>query len=156
MSPSRHRLGAVTLAIAALCVFPLLANAEIVYRECFQGAPKEPLAGRPPTIRSGQQGGSADAIWLGPSRSSPSAIFADGTLQMPAIKHAGSSAYLPFRPTAGMLYKLTLTGAEVRSGDWLGTGFVIGDPAPEKRFRDNKGVFWAQGQPPDRSDLLRT
>lgn len=143
MSPTRLRSGAAALAVAALCAFPLSANAEIVYRECFQGASKEPLAGRPPTIRSGQQGGSPDAIWLGPSSASSSAILADGTLDMPAIKHAGASAYLPFRPTAGMLYKLTLTGAEVRSGDWLGTGFILGEAAPDKRFRDNKGVFWA-------------
>ena len=143
MSLLHSRFGASSFAVALLCAFPLLADAEIVYRECFQGARNEPLSGRPPTLRSGQQGGSATAIWRGPAGGTPAAILADGTLEMPAIKHEGSSAWLPFSPTAGMLYKLTLSGAEVRSGDWLGTGFLIGEPDPQKRFRDNKGVFWA-------------
>lgn len=143
MSLLRSRLGVSSLAVAALCALPLSAQAEIVYRECFQGARNEPLAGRPPTLRSGQQGGSAVAIWRAPYGGTPSAILADGTLEMPAIKHEGSSAWLPFTPTSGMVYKLTLAGAQVRSGDWLGTGFLIGEPDPQKRFRDNKGVFWA-------------
>ena len=122
-----------------------LASAEIIYRENFPGAGNDPLAGRPPGIRSGTQGGSSTAIWAGPDHSQGSRVFADGTMEMPSVDFEGASAFLPFTVTAGVAYKLSLSGVSVRSGDWTGAGFLAAEPAPsgDKRFRDNNPVFWS-------------
>ncbi len=127
--------------------------AEIIYRDAFNGPGGDRLGGRAPEIRTGTYGTDASAVWVGPTHSKGSRIFADGTMEMPAIDFEGAGAFLPFRPVPGQVYKLSLLGVKIRSGDWVGAGFSASrNPSGDVRFRDNDPAFWSlirrEGSPP--------
>ncbi len=140
-------LRALVISCRALPFLGLLlapVSADILYREHFSGSGDEPLAGRPPSIRSGGQGTGSTARWIGPGLYDASRIHADGALRIPSVDHEGASAFLPFSPVSGVVYKLSFGGVSVRSGDWAGAGFSVApSPAGNVRFRDNKPAFWS-------------
>jgi Bacterial TSP3 repeat len=118
--------------------------AEVIYHETFSGAGDAPLAGRPPAIRAKIKGGSNSALWIGPVAPNRHRILANGVLDIASVDFEGASAFLPFRPVNGAIYLLKIAGVNVKSGDWVGTGFTTAKvPDGNKRFRDNSASFWA-------------
>ena len=142
--PLAVRRPLVASLLAASLAAPLALPAAIIYQETFSGPADLPLAGRIPTIRSGTDGGSGSTAWMGPAASNPSRIHANGVMETPSIDHKGASAFLPFTPVPGRVYKLSFAGVAVRSGDWAGAGFSIDrNPEGDTRFRDNTPAFWS-------------
>ena len=149
----REAVSRIILPVLCLCWGAGSLPAEIIYRDAFNGSGGDRLGGRAPEIRTGTCGTDAMAVWIGPSHSKGSRIFADGTMEMPAIDFEGAGAFLPFKPAPGLVYKLSLLGVKIRSGDWVGAGFSVSkNPSGDVRFRDNEPAFWSlirrEGSPP--------
>lgn len=138
----RRLLGRLACLLASLGV-GAVARAELIYQEDFAGPAASALKGRTPTLRAGVLGGDVQARWIGPDAAGPNRIGADGGLGMQVKFAVGASAFLPFRPEVGRVYKLTVSGIHVPIGDWVGAGFsTTAAPKGDGRFRDAGTVFW--------------
>ena len=105
----RAAVAGAALAILGMTAGP--ASATTIYSDSFPGSSGSPLNGTSPATDAT---GAAWAAYL---------INADGSVNVP--NNSGSlNAYLPFTPTSGQIYTLTL-GINATSGTgWLGLAFL--------------------------------
>ena len=121
-----------------------VVKADIIYQDNFDGTGGL-VSGRPVTVASGLDGGTASTTWTSDAvvgAPNPDALWTAsggtysgtgttsatiGTFSTGADSNLITNAYLPFTPQAGLIYDLHLaidssnTGA---SGNWLGTAFT--------------------------------
>lgn len=112
-----HGSPSSSLAVAALTVVALTglsgtASATTIYSDSFPGSSSSPLNGTSPATDATGATWTAFSLWN-----------ADGSVNVP--NNSGSvNAYLPFTPTSGRVYTLTL-GMDATSGNgWLGLAFL--------------------------------
>ncbi|MBN1796634.1 MAG: immunoglobulin domain-containing protein [Sedimentisphaerales bacterium] len=113
-----------------VCLIGLVvnANAVVIYQDNFDGPTGTDLDGLAPDIRPGSE------VW-----DAGVTIDADGEITYDDVVF-GDSAYLPFTPESGHLYKLSVTMDAYEGGDWLGVGFTQSSN-PADRFLE-QGVYW--------------
>jgi hypothetical protein len=118
MNRTKKYLSAGILAVAMMVCGISQASAAVIYSDSFSGSSATELNGSTPSITTGGATWIASGEWL--ADGSVSTTFVSPEVNTDVV------AYLPFTPTSGNIYELSLTGLTVTgsSTGWVSLAFL--------------------------------